>query len=146
MVDREFTVGDGKYYGKYYNAPLNSTIDYHVILGLVSRLNDSIKFAYSDLNAAHNGVIVLNVTDDPITDSPIIVITLSIAIALLSCVLLVGLIGFLILRHRVNSYRQRLTDNQELTLQVSTYYFPIVSMNIFKHWIYAFILFCLTFE
>lgn len=123
MVDREFVIGDGRYYGKYYNAPLNSTIDYHIILGLVSRLNDTVKFAYSDLNAAQNGVIVLNVTDDPITDSPIVVITLSIAIALLSCVLLAGLIGFFILRYRVNSYRQRLTDNQELTLQVRFYYF-----------------------
>ena len=40
--DTVFTVGDGKTYGGYYNAPLKPDIDYHILLGAVSVLNQTL--------------------------------------------------------------------------------------------------------
>lgn len=116
-INKDFIVGDGRHYGKYYNAPLDPSVDYRVVLSLVSRLNDSTKVAYSDSVGSQQGVIVINVTESPILESPAVIITLSVAIALLSCVLIAGLAGFYILKRRINRNRQRLTNNQELTLQ-----------------------------
>lgn len=42
-----FVVGDGGEYGGYYNAPLDETKTYAVIVGAVSRLNGQTKAAYS---------------------------------------------------------------------------------------------------
>ena len=52
-----------------------------------------------------------------LADSPGVIIGLSIAIGLLTFMLITGIIGFIILKSRVVNRRQRLSDNQELTLQ-----------------------------
>lgn len=114
-LDRDFIVGDGRRFGRYFNAPLNPDINYQVALALISRLNDTTKISYSEPNASN--VILLNVKADESPDSSPVVIALSVAIAVLSCALLAGLVGFLYLRKHVSNRRQRLTDNQELTMQ-----------------------------
>lgn len=115
-LDKGFMIGDAHYYGHYYNAPLDPDKNYKVALSLISRLNDTTKAAYSEPNAS-NDIILFDVGDVDAPDSSPVVIALSVAIALLSCALLAGLVGFLLLRKRVVNRRQRLTDNQELTMQ-----------------------------
>lgn len=115
-LDKNFVVGDGHHYGHYYNAPLDPEKDYKIALSLISRLNDTTKSSYSEPNASDD-VILFDISEENAPDSSPVVIALSVAIALLSCALLAGLVGFLFLRKRVVNHRQRLTDNQELTMQ-----------------------------
>lgn len=111
-------MGDARKYGKYYNAPLDPGINYNIVLAVVSELNGITKIAYSDASVTHNGVFILNVNPDDLGgDSPAVIIGLSIAIGLLSFMLIAGIIVFIILKSRVINRRQRLSDNQELTLQ-----------------------------
>lgn len=49
---RIFTLGDDRYYGSYHNVPLLTDRHVHVILGVVSRLNNVEKVSYSEF--AHN--------------------------------------------------------------------------------------------
>ncbi|XP_072402058.1 putative inactive tyrosine-protein kinase Wsck [Diabrotica undecimpunctata] len=117
-INNIFTVGDGRTYGKYYNAPLDTNINYNLILALVSSLNGVEKVVYSNGVGTGNGVSILNVSDDQIGgDSPAVIIGLSVAIGLLTFMLIAGIIGFIILKSRVVNRRHRLSDNQELTLQ-----------------------------
>ncbi|KAJ8951926.1 hypothetical protein NQ318_013592 [Aromia moschata] len=116
-IDKVFIVGDGGYYGKYYNAPLDLKSNYNVLLAVVSELNGIRKIAYSDAGVTGNDVIILGVNEEELGDSPAVIIGLSIAIGLLSFMLIAGIIVFIILKSRVVSRRQRLSDNQELTLQ-----------------------------
>lgn len=51
---RIFTLGDDRNYGRYHNVPLISNRHVHVILGVVSRLNNVEKVSYSEF--AHNHV------------------------------------------------------------------------------------------
>lgn len=115
-LDQDFVIGNNLRYGHYYNAPLDPNKNYKVALSLISRLNDTTKTVYSEPNAS-NDVILINIGEEDAPDSSPIVIALSVAIAVLSCALLAGLVGFLFLRKRVVNHRQRLTDNQELTMQ-----------------------------
>ncbi|KAJ8945598.1 hypothetical protein NQ314_009123 [Rhamnusium bicolor] len=120
-INKVFVVGDGRYYGKYYNAPLDPNVNYNILLALVSELNGITKVAYSDASVTHNGVLILNVNDADVPeingDSPVVIIGLSIAIGLLSFMFIAGIVLFIILKSRVINRRQRLSDNQELTLQ-----------------------------
>lgn len=111
-------MGDGQKYGKYYNAPLNPNVNYKILLAVISELNGITKIAYSNASGAHDGVLILNVNPEDLDgDSPAVIIGLSIAIGLLSFMLIAGIIVFIILKSRVINRRQRLSDNQELTLQ-----------------------------
>lgn len=57
-------------------------------------------------------------SDEPSSgDPPAVIIGLSVAIGLLTFMLIAGIIGFIILKSRVVNRRQRLSENQELTLQ-----------------------------
>lgn len=127
-------MGDGQKYGKYYNAPLDPSVNYNILLALVSELNGITKIAYSDASGSHNGVLILNVNPDDLDgESPAVIIGLSIAIGLLSFMLIAGIIVFIILKSRVINRRQRLSDNQELTLQgpmievVSSWYYSFIN-------------------
>lgn len=117
-------VGDGKKYTTdgvhfFYNAPLNPDVNYNILIGLVSTYKKETKVAYSEASGYNNGISVLNVLqgDNSVEDSSALVTGLSVAIVLLTIMLITGIIGFIILKHRVTISRQRLSDNQELTLQ-----------------------------
>ncbi|KAG5893633.1 hypothetical protein JTB14_015072 [Gonioctena quinquepunctata] len=117
-IDKTFVVGDGQSYGKYYNAPLDPNVNYNFIFAVVSRLNDTEKVAYSDASLSKNGVSLFNFDfEQDSGDSPAVIIGLSVAIGLLTFMLITGIIGFIILKSRVVNRRHRLSDNQELTLQ-----------------------------
>ncbi|CAH1103081.1 unnamed protein product [Psylliodes chrysocephalus] len=117
-INKVFTIGDGQTYGPYYNAPLDPDVNYNIIVALISRLNGIEKIKYSNGAVTGGGVSILNVSDDQVGgDSPAVIIGLSIAIGLLTFMLIAGIIGFIILKSRVVNRRHRLSDNQELTLQ-----------------------------
>jgi hypothetical protein len=83
--------------------------------GIVSELNGERKTAFSDVDNSVKDISDEQFEDDG--DSPAVIIGLSIAIGLLSFMLVAGIIGFIILKSRVTNRRHRLSENQELTLQ-----------------------------
>ena len=60
-LTEEFVVGDGHRYGKYFNAPLQSTGDYHVSLGVVSSLHGNTKVSYAYATHSQHGVMILDI-------------------------------------------------------------------------------------
>ncbi|CAH0562539.1 unnamed protein product [Brassicogethes aeneus] len=112
-ITKPFIVGDGRSYGGFYNPQLDPNVNYNIILGVVSRMGNETKICYS---VPFSDTLVFKFSDEEGENSALIVV-LSVAIGLLSCVLVASVIGFIILRNRVTNRRQRLSDNQELTLQ-----------------------------
>ncbi|KAF5294819.1 hypothetical protein FQA39_LY00303 [Lamprigera yunnana] len=118
-IVNNFTVGDGRVYGSYYNAPLLPQAKYLLLLGVISTYNNITKTVYSNTTNASNNFVTVSVmaAPEPEEETPAIIIGLSIAIGLLSFLLIIGIIGFFLLTKRVSNRRRRLTDNQELTMQ-----------------------------
>lgn len=116
---KNFTVGDGKTYGSYYNAPLQSNTIYRVLLGVVSRYQNVTKVIYSNTTDPSNTFVTVSIMPAPENDdeSSALIIGLSVAIGLLSFLLIVGIIGFFLLTRRISNRRRRLTDVQELSIQ-----------------------------
>lgn len=116
---KNFTIGDGKFYGSYFNAPLEYNTKYRALLGVVSILNDVTKVAYSNFTETMDDIVTVSIlpAPEPEDDTPGVIIGLSVAIGLLSFLLVAGIIGFFILTRRLSNRRRRLTDNQELTMQ-----------------------------
>lgn len=112
-------VGDGRYYGKYFNAPLDKDVNYNILTGIISKLNGETKRAFTPLNSPKKTILMHDDSYEEVGggDTPAVIIGLSIAIGLLSFMLVAGIIGFIILKSRVTNRRHRLSDNQELTLQ-----------------------------
>ncbi|RZC35618.1 tyrosine-protein kinase Wsck, partial [Asbolus verrucosus] len=104
-IKNNFIVGDGNYYGKYYNAPLESNVNYKIISGIISSLNGQTKRAFSNSDNSINSLkeIIDEDSEEMDGDSPAVVIGLSIAIGLLSFMLVAGVIGFIILKSRENN-------------------------------------------
>ncbi|KAF2878975.1 hypothetical protein ILUMI_27185 [Ignelater luminosus] len=117
-IKRNFTIGDGRLYGGFVNAPLEPYAQYQVLLGIVSRHNNVSRIVWSNSTETH-GEAAVNILPlpEPNEETPGLIIGLSVAIGLLSCLLIAGIIGFFILTRRVSNHRRRLTDNQELTMQ-----------------------------
>jgi endothelial-specific receptor tyrosine kinase len=115
-IQNNFIVGNERYYEGYYNAPLESNVTYNVMTGIVSELNGERKTAFSDVDNSVKDISDEQFEEDE-GDSPAVIIGLSIAIGLLSFMLVAGIIGFIILKSRVTNRRHRLSENQELTLQ-----------------------------
>lgn len=84
---------------------------------MVSRFNGSEKVRYSDPNVTSKRILFPFSDEQSSGDPPAVIIGLSVAIGLLTFMLIAGIIGFIILKSRVVNRRQRLSDNQELTLQ-----------------------------
>ncbi|KAK4871871.1 hypothetical protein RN001_015995 [Aquatica leii] len=118
-MQKNFTIGDGRVYGSYYNAPLLPHANYKVVLGVVSNYNNVTKTVYSNTTDSSNSFVTISIMPAPESEeeTPAIIIGLSIAIGLLSFLLVVGIIGFFFLTRRISNRRRRLTDNQELTMQ-----------------------------
>lgn len=116
-IKKNFLVGDGKYYGKYYNAPLEKGIEYNFVSGIVSSFNGKVKRAFSALDVDYFDDSTETTIQGVNKDSPALIIGLSIAIALLSFMFIAGIIGFIILKSRVTHRRQALSDNLEFTIQ-----------------------------
>uniref|UniRef100_A0A1Y1KDU2 Receptor protein-tyrosine kinase n=1 Tax=Photinus pyralis TaxID=7054 RepID=A0A1Y1KDU2_PHOPY len=116
---KNFTVGDGKTYGSYYNAPLQPNTIYRVLLGVVSRYLNVTRVVYSNTTDPSNTFVTVSIMPAPESDdeSPALIIGLSVAIGLLSFLLILGIVGFFLLTRRISNRRRRLTDVQELSIQ-----------------------------
>ncbi|XP_017785522.1 PREDICTED: putative tyrosine-protein kinase Wsck [Nicrophorus vespilloides] len=116
-INELFTIGDGRNYGKYYNAPLDKDSVYKVMLGAVSKSKGIEKRIFSESNIGSD-VTILEMENEGQSESPIIITFLWIAIILITLLLIAGLGLIFLLRKRLHRRnRQRLNDNQELTLQ-----------------------------
>ncbi|XP_076042898.1 tyrosine-protein kinase Wsck [Oratosquilla oratoria] len=122
---RRFTVGDGKMYGKYFNAPLISNVDHHILLGVISSLRNVTKSSYSVSDHSQHESSSLQhfdeheddhetaeVTRTPHDDN--IVLGLSIAIGLFGFLLLSSIVVYAVLRVLVQKKQRRSSDHQEL--------------------------------
>ena len=93
-------------------------MSYKIIAGIVSTLNGETKRAFSSVENHVREVHDEYGNQVEVSgDSPAVIIGLSIAIGLLSFMLIAGIIGFILLKSRVTNRRHRLSENQELTLQ-----------------------------
>lgn len=118
-IVNDFTVGDGKYYNNFYNAPLTDNTDVSIVIGVVSR-NDSItKIRYTQSAGSEEGVIILNVGDgqqQPLPSESSLNFGLTLAIIFMSIILILSIASFFYLKHRMREQNRR-QDCQELTLQ-----------------------------
>lgn len=120
-----FTVGDGKRYGKYYNAPLKEGVDYHVLLGVVSTINNKTESAYSisgheqhesshlhDFSVGSSGS---SATSIQLAENRKVILGLSIAIGIFGFLLVASIVVYIAMRVIVNKNRRSL-ENQELAI------------------------------
>ncbi|XP_049953993.1 putative inactive tyrosine-protein kinase Wsck [Schistocerca serialis cubense] len=115
----EFTVGDNKTYGGYYNPPIPELVDTHVSLGVLSTVNDTTRASYARVtHEQHNGILILNVEGSVAgDDSPSgLVMALSVAIGVFGFLLILSTAAYFVLRQRLGR-RRRAPDHQELSLQ-----------------------------
>lgn len=119
-----FTVGDGKHYGKYYNSPLRRGIDYHILLGVVSTINET-RTAYSvSGHEQHESSHLHDFSDSGHSDSATdvqlaqnrkVILGLSIAIGIFGFLLVASIFIYIAMRVIVNKNRRSL-ENQELAI------------------------------
>ncbi|XP_045113569.1 putative tyrosine-protein kinase Wsck isoform X4 [Portunus trituberculatus] len=117
-----FEVGNGKHYGRYYNAPLREGVDYHVILGVVSTLNET-KTAYSTHgHEQHQNSVIHDFSGlkkSPaviqLEENKKVIMGLSIAIGIFGLLLIASIVVYIAMRIIVNKNRRSL-ENQELAI------------------------------
>ncbi|XP_045473038.1 putative tyrosine-protein kinase Wsck [Harmonia axyridis] len=115
QINANFTIGNKKQYGLYYNAPLLSSVRYNVLVGIVSKYNNVTKVSYGIPSKIQHSSMEYN---NPENSTSGIATLLIIAIIILSILLIAGFIGFFVLRKRVISrYQHNRLSEQELTLQ-----------------------------
>ncbi|XP_020298847.1 angiopoietin-1 receptor-like isoform X2 [Pseudomyrmex gracilis] len=113
----KFIVGDGKYIGGYYNAPLKNHFAFaQVGLVVISRVQTEIQRSYSDLtNYIFKHETIMNQIDST-------AFMLCIAITVLSILLATSVLVYFLLRRRHERFNmQKLPERQELTLQGPVY-------------------------
>lgn len=119
-----FTVGDRKQYGKYYNAPLEEGLDYHILLGVLSTINET-KASYSPSNHEQHESTVLDgkgrnagknsQASIHLANNQTMILGLSIAIGLFGFLLVASIVLYVVLRVVVKKNR-RSSENQELAV------------------------------
>ncbi|KAF2346293.1 Fibronectin type III [Trinorchestia longiramus] len=130
-----FIVGDKKIYDGYYNAPLKTNVDYHILLGVISTLNKTLS-SYSPSD--HSQHLSSNLGEDPeesvlphsnaalqntgdhddagvhtLHHTSNLTFGLSISVGLLGCLVLIAALVYIGLRVYLRAPRR--PDHQELT-------------------------------
>ncbi|XP_070505017.1 putative inactive tyrosine-protein kinase Wsck isoform X1 [Chironomus tepperi] len=116
---KEFVVGDGGRYGKYYNAPLPDNVHFHILVGVVSRHFDEYKVTYS--NSSHDESfenLHIHSHTETSSNGPSETIVILLTIACIICgVILVGAIVFYgYIKTKINP-RIRRFERHEMSLQ-----------------------------
>ncbi|KAK9890895.1 hypothetical protein WA026_012237 [Henosepilachna vigintioctopunctata] len=111
----DFIVGDGKFYGNYFNAPLLSSLEYNLIVGIVSSYKNQTKVAFSNSSLTNRAPLVQNYKGG--SDTSTVTILLILGIIILSILLIGGVVVFFILRKRViHRHGHNRLNEQELTV------------------------------
>ncbi|MCL4137254.1 UNVERIFIED_CONTAM: hypothetical protein GTU68_030781, partial [Idotea baltica] len=126
--DTMFTVGDGKYYGKYFNSPLESNKDYHILLGVISTINET-KSSYSPSSHSQHKTEISHFDfahhektgseEDiayPANQNNALILGLSIAIGLFAFLLFASVLMYLALRVYFKKNSRHSGDHQELAV------------------------------
>ena len=124
-----FTVGDSKVYNGYYNAPLTSGKDYHILLGVLSTLNNETEYSYSlsdhsqhesshiehfhEHRELHHPHLTTQHVENP---NKGLVLGLSIAVGLFGFLLFVSVVVYFSLRVYLKKSRRRTGENEELAI------------------------------
>lgn len=123
----EFTVGDGKYYGKYFNKPLKPNRDYHILLGVLSTINET-KSSYSQSshsqhedysqrsNHFHKKSQLEEEVENKTRPNNALILGLSIAIGLFAFLLVASVIIFFALRVYFKRNSRLSGENEELAV------------------------------
>ncbi|XP_046407211.1 putative tyrosine-protein kinase Wsck isoform X2 [Ischnura elegans] len=114
-IQDEFVVGDGRTYGTYYNSPLQEAANIRLAVGIVSSLNGVTKVAYSIPSYAVNQLSSSSSDDMTESDSGVVV-GLSIAIGIFGLFLLLSIVGYFLLRRKLERRRGTASEHQELSL------------------------------
>ncbi|CAL1274586.1 unnamed protein product [Larinioides sclopetarius] len=111
QANKSFTVGDGKTYNGYFNAPLSEEKDYEVVVGIVSSLNEVTKVSYSPVRSTlDDGIPGVSKAQ---TSSTLSVI-LSAAIGVCGFLLVLSVILYFLLRRHYGKRR----PSDEMVLRV----------------------------
>lgn len=114
---KEFTVGDGRRYGQYFNAPLPDR-HLHLLVGVMSRLNNEERTSYSNSShdIAHESVVVMIAPIDNST-SDVLIIILTISCILCGLVLLGAIVFYGYIRVMRMTPRISRFERHEMSLQ-----------------------------
>lgn len=107
-----FTIGDGRSYGEYFNPPLPEK-HFHVLVGILSRLNNEKQISYS--NSSHEFAQTSNVSDESETEFLIIILAIACilcGLVLLGTVLFYGYIKMMRINPRISRF-----ERHEMSLQ-----------------------------
>ncbi|KAG5671075.1 hypothetical protein PVAND_001289 [Polypedilum vanderplanki] len=117
---KNFIIGDGQTYGKYFNAPLPSGKHFHVLVGIASRLYNEEKITYSNNSHhdLHDSHFILTQIDDKSSEnsSDAIVVLLTVACIICGLVLLGSILFYGYIKTKINPRINRF-ERHEMSLQ-----------------------------
>lgn len=117
---RQFTIGDGKDYYGYINAPLVTDRHVHAALGIISKKNSVLKsrYALDTSHAQHSDGPKLSAVEHSSNDDGSLTTVLTVACFFFGILLVLSIAAYLYLRFRMDRRLRRLpSDHHELTLQ-----------------------------
>lgn len=117
---RDFTIGDGRNYGGYFNAPLTTDRHVHAALGIVSKVGSMTRtrYAIETSHEQHGDGPKLSAVEHASNEDGSLATVLTVACFFFGILLALSIVAYLYLRFRVDQRLRRLpSDHHELTLQ-----------------------------
>lgn len=117
-IDRPFLIGDENNYMNYYNAKLHAGVKYEYIIGVKSVKEQLTKYSFSNNSYLISTPFITYNSGINNEGYRVLDVILYISIIVIILLIIAVIIGFIILKRKISvKNRQRLSDNQELTLQ-----------------------------